>query len=105
MDNVHEFLSGLRPWVIFWKRWINEVVTDMVFDDLRNKSVQGSATGRGLLQDPRTFLVFLNSALHRLDLALDAFQPVQQFRFLSRDMRHFFVLASLDNTTGGYTSP
>ena len=59
---------------------------DMVLDDLGNKAVQGAATGGRLLQHRGDLGVRLQRPPHRLDLATDAIEPLQQlgFFFLGR---------------------
>src|SRR5258708_34152123 len=84
VDDVHKCLSSKSSWILFWQRGINQVLTDVVFNDLCDESVQSPATSGGLLQDPNAFLLVPDRALHRLDLAPDALQSVQQFRFLAR---------------------
>jgi hypothetical protein len=55
---------------------IDHVFANVVLDNLRDESVQGPSTGGGLLKDRGTFVVRIDRAFHRFDLAAHALESI-----------------------------
>ena len=88
MNDLHKLFGSLGARITDREIRIDEVLAYMVFQNLSDETLQGTATRRRLLKDPRAFLIALDGAFDRLNLALDALEAIQQLGPVSLNMRH-----------------
>ena len=89
MDDIDEFLRGDGPRIVAGKVRLDQMLTDMVFDDFADKTVKSSSARGRLLENSRALVVALDGALDCRDLPLDALETIEELRLLPLDMSHF----------------
>lgn len=88
MHDIDEFLGRGDLRGIARITWVDHVFANMVFDDLRDESVQGAAAGGGLLQYGGTFVIGVHGTFDRFDLTAHALETIQEFGFFFGDVAH-----------------
>ena len=88
MDDLDQLLGSFGTGIAFGEIGIDQVLANVILEDLGDEPLQGSAAGGGLLKNPRTLFVALDSALDCLNLPLDALQAIEQFRPVPFYMSH-----------------
>jgi len=88
MHDVDELLGGGDLRRIARLAWIDHVLANVVFNDLRDKAVQGAATGGGLLQYGGAFVIRIDGAFDRFDLTTHALETIQELGFFFCDVAH-----------------
>jgi hypothetical protein len=81
VDNLDEPFGGLGSWVVAPCGRIDDMVADMLFNDFRDESVEGSPAGRDLLQNRCTIGLRLHGTFNGFQLAADAPDPGQKLLF------------------------
>ena len=76
MHDIDEFLSGGRQRGILRLARIHHVFTNVVLNNLRDKTIQGASAGVGLLQYRRAFIIRIDGAFDRLDLTPHALNTI-----------------------------
>lgn len=102
MHNFNEFLRRDRLRRLATGARVDHVLANMILDYLSDESVQSSAAGRGLLQDIRTFVIGMQSALNRFDLAAQAFHTIQELHLFFRNVTHGSNTLFANYTPVGY---
>ena len=87
MDDVDQLLGSDGPRIILGQVGIHEVLANMILDNLGDEPFERAPTGSGLLENPAAFTVFFDGTLDRFNLALDAFQAVEEL-LSSLDVSH-----------------
>jgi hypothetical protein len=67
---------------------VKDMKADVPFEHFRHEAIHGSTGGRNELQNIRTLLLGLESALNRFDLTGDAAHSLNQFCSFPNRMRH-----------------
>ncbi len=88
MHDIDELLSGYDLRRVARLAGIHHVFSDVVLDDLRDKAIQGAAARGCLLKDRSAFVVGIDGALNRFDLAAHAFETIQKLGFFFGDVTH-----------------
>ena len=88
MHDIDEFLGRGDLRGIARLARIEHVLANVVFNDLRDKAVQGAAAGGGLLQDGGTFVIRIDGAFDRFDLTAHALETIQELGFFFCDVAH-----------------
>jgi hypothetical protein len=89
MDDLHQFLRGDGAGICAAGVRIDHVLADMVLDDFSDEAVESPATGCRLLQNVGTFSISFDRARDGVQLAAQAFDPVQELALLFRDVIHY----------------
>jgi hypothetical protein len=88
MHDIDKFLGRGDLRGITSLAWIDHVLADVVFNDLRDKAVQGAAARGGLLQDGGAFVVRIDGAFDGFDLTAHSFESIQKLGFFFCDVAH-----------------
>jgi len=81
VDDLDELLRGPGTWIATRRGRVNNMVADMVFNHLRDESIERSPTGRDLLQNRCAIGPRLHCTLDRFQLAANASDPCQELLF------------------------
>jgi hypothetical protein len=101
MDDFDQILSRDYARIAARRTRIDHVLADVILDHLGDEAVQRAATGSRLLQHARAFVVGFHRTLDGINLAPQAFEPIQQFGFLFRYVTH---CSEFLRTKAGYPS-
>src|SRR4029077_94004 len=88
MDDLDELLGGLSTWIVPRSRRVDDMLTDMVLDHLRDEAVERAATRGDLLQNRGTVGLHLHRTFNRFELSPNTSNPGQKLLFLCLGMRH-----------------
>ncbi len=88
MHDIDEFLGRGDLRGIARLTWVDHVLANVIFDDLRDKAVQGAAAGGSLLQHGGTFVIGIDGTLDCFDLTAHAFETIQELGFFFGDVAH-----------------
>jgi hypothetical protein len=83
VHHVDQFLSSLRAFAVCLARWIDDVETNVILDNLRHEAIDRAAHGGDEMQHVAAADFFLKRAFHGLDLTANTADTLRQFRFLS----------------------
>jgi hypothetical protein len=78
VDDLDELLSGLGTRIAARCGGVNDMVADVVFNHLRDESLERASTGRDLLQNRSTIGLHFHCALNGLELPACAPDPGQK---------------------------
>jgi hypothetical protein len=87
-NEIHELLGRFRLLRLRIDVRIDDVKTDVIFQDLRHEAVDRAATRRQLLQYRAAFALLLQEFLNAVHLAAQPADPVEQLRLITNGMRH-----------------
>jgi hypothetical protein len=102
VNDLNEFFGGEGLWSLTPHLRVDHVFANVIFNDLRDESVQGASASGGLLKDSSALIVRIDGPFDRLDLAPQSLEPIQQFDLFFRNMTHDSNLLLLNYTTVEY---
>ena len=77
MNNLDEFFGRQHLRSVATGAWIDHVFANVIFDDLRDETVQGTPAGSCLLQDGGAFVLSIDCPFHCLDLSANALETIE----------------------------
>jgi hypothetical protein len=104
VNDLNEFFGGEGLWSLTPNLRVDHVFANVIFNDLRDESVQGASASGGLLKDGSALIVRIDGPFDRLDLTPQSLEPIQQFDLFFRNMTHASNLLLRNYTTVEYRS-